>query len=130
MRVVKRFCILVFVVGACQSREKSAPEPAPTPTVAAPAPATELTNDYAGDIARLCDAVKLSGADGVPAGERALPIANWLAASLKTQDSRKFLVHIQPLVGNDKAKALDDEAKRVGLGGCALADEWRTPTTM
>lgn len=85
------------------------------------------TQPYAGDIEKLCNVVTLSGADQVPYGERALPIANWLAANLSTQESRQFLVHIQPLVGDDKANALEAEAKRVGLAACALAAEWRNP---
>jgi hypothetical protein len=47
---------------------------------------------------------------------------------LQTPESRQFLIKIQPLVGDAKADALEDEAKRVGLSGCALAAQWRTPT--
>jgi hypothetical protein len=81
---------------------------------------------YAGDIQKLCDVVQLSGVAGNPAEDRRLPIANWLAANLTTGESRQFLARIQPLVGNDKADALEAEARRVGLPGCALAAEWRT----
>ena len=55
-----------------------------------------------------------------------LLVANWLAANLETQESRDFLVKIQPFVGEEKATALENEAKRLGLAGCALAAEWRT----
>ena len=70
-----------------------------------------------------------SGADRIDEEARALTIANWLGANLKTDESRKFLVQIQPLVGEPKATALETEARRVGLPGCALAAEWRTPHT-
>lgn len=85
------------------------------------------SSDYAKDIAALCDSVTRSGADKVDEDARPLTIANWLAANLKTPDSHSFLVRIQPLAGLAKADALDAEAKRVGLDGCALSAEWRTP---
>lgn len=80
---------------------------------------------YRADITRLCDVVVQSGADQLPAGERLLAIVQWLPAHLETQDAHEFLVRIQPLEGEAKAEALDAEARRVGLPGCALAAEWR-----
>jgi len=97
-----------------------APAPPATP---GPPPAAE----YASDIAKLCDVVRLSGAAGDPSGDRRLPIANWLAANLTTAESRQFLARIQPLVGDQKADALEAEARRVGLPACSLAAEWRSP---
>jgi hypothetical protein len=44
---------------------------------------------------------------------------------LKTPEAHEFLVKIQPLEGEPKARALDDEAHRVGLASCALSAEWR-----
>src|SRR5215470_7337296 len=61
----------------------------------------------------------------LPEGERLLAIVQWLPEHLETQDSHEFLVRIQPLEGAAKADALDAEARRVGLPGCALAGEWR-----
>jgi hypothetical protein len=119
-------------VGCRGSDDRTRPPP---PVVAAPAvaerPATgqpaeaPVTPGYAQDIEKLCDAVKRSGADQLPAGERVMPIANWLAANLTTSESRAFLIRIQPLTGNAKADALEAEARRVGHDGCALAAEWR-----
>ena len=100
-------------------------EPTPGPAAAA-APASK---DYAGDIAKLCEVVLLSGAEDESPDDRRLPIANWLAANLTTAESRQFLARIQPLVGEHKADALDAEARRVGLTGCSLATEWRAPPT-
>ncbi len=119
-------CLVVLLTAGCQRDDKSPPPPPAPPPVAPTAPRTDAA--YADDVRRLCGVISLSGADQVPAGERALPIANWLAANLKTAESRKFLVAIQPLVGEPKAAALEAEAKRVGLPGCALATEWRVPT--
>jgi len=102
------------IVAGCQ---RSA-EPAPPPV-----------SDYRADIENLCDVIVRSGADRMDPSERALVIANWLAARLKTPEAHDYLIKIQPLSGEDKATALEAEAKRVGLTRCALAAEWRTPAT-
>ena len=114
---MKSVCLLVLVLAGCQRGESSS-EPAPPPVA-------PRSDEYAADIAALCDCVKRSGA--ADDDSRALTIANWLAANLKTPESRKFLVQIQPLAAEPKATALEAEARRVGLPGCALAAEWRTP---
>ncbi|HMG56669.1 MAG TPA: hypothetical protein VK601_24380 [Kofleriaceae bacterium] len=85
-----------------------------------------VSEPYREDIARLCDVVARSGADQLPAGERALAIASWLPAHLETSEAHEYLVAIQPLSGEPKAAALEAEARRVGLARCALASEWRT----
>jgi hypothetical protein len=132
--VMRSIVWLVVAAAACRgSDDRTRPPP---PAVAEPAAAAApkaagqpaeppVTPAYAQDIEKLCDAVKRSGADQVPAGERAMPIARWLAANLTTSESRGFLIRIQPLTGNAKADALEAEAHRVGHDGCALAAEWR-----
>jgi hypothetical protein len=50
----------------------------------------------------------------------------WLGPHITTEDGHKYLVEIAPLQGEAKASALEAEARRVGLGGCPLAAEWRT----
>ena len=87
--------------------------------------AAPVTEPYRSDIENLCDAVVRSGADQLPVGERALAIANWLAAHLQTQEAHDYLIRIQPLTGEPKAAALEAEARRAGLSQCALAAEWR-----
>lgn len=132
---MKLFWTLLLLVSGCQSGETSAKSgtaasAAAKPSGGAPASGTGpvIVSDptaYAADIGKLCDSLKLSGADQAPQGERNLPLANWLAANLATKESREFLVKIQPLVGEPKADALEAEAHRVGLSACALAAEWR-----
>ena len=102
---------------------------APAPAAAAAPAALPSSKEYAGDIEKLCDVVRLSGAEAESPADRRLPVANWLAANLTTTESRQFLAQIQPLGGAQKADALDAEARRVGLPGCALAAEWRAPPT-
>ena len=117
---MKSVCLLVLVLAGCQRGETSSEPGVRSAPVAPP------SGEYAADIAALCDCVKRSGA--ADDDSRALTIANWLAANLKTPESRKFLVQIQPLAAEPKATALEAEARRVGLSGCALAAEWRTPS--
>jgi hypothetical protein len=111
-----------FALAACQSKEPTESKPATPRPVVAPA---DITKDYTADIEKLCNVIQLSGAPDDDA--QTLTTANWLAANLTTAESRKFLVSIQPLVGPAKADALDAEAKRVGLVGCALSALWRKP---
>ncbi|MBA3455084.1 MAG: hypothetical protein H0T42_18485 [Deltaproteobacteria bacterium] len=118
-------CLLVLALG-CKSGDGD--KVASTGSAAPTAPAAP-GSPYAKDIEALCESVTRSGADKIEPDAKTLTIANWLAANLKTPESRKFLVEIQPLVGDAKAAALETEAKRVGLSGCALAAEWRTPPT-
>ncbi|HEY4242051.1 MAG TPA: hypothetical protein VGM88_19660 [Kofleriaceae bacterium] len=91
----------------------------------APASAT-----YRDDIAKLCDVMARSGADKLPASDRMVLIAQWLGANLTTAEAHDFLVRIQPLQGEAHAKALESEASRVGLSGCALAALWHAPNAV
>jgi len=116
---------VIAAVSGCQRGEADESKPAPAPR---PIAAGDVTKDYAADIGKLCDVIRLSGAPEDDA--QTLTTANWLAANLTTQDSRKFLVAIQPLVGAAKADALDAEAKRVGLDSCALSAMWRKPNAV
>jgi len=109
---------LVFILG-CQRGETQQAEQG--------APAATPSGDYAKDVLALCESMTRSGADKLEPAARQLTIATWLGENLKTTDSRKFLVRIQPLQGEAKAAALEEEAKRLGLPGCAIAAEWRKP---
>jgi len=113
----------LVLVAACQRHTTAADDRARAPASAAPS--AEITAAYKQDIANLCDVVHLSGADQLPEGDRNPTIAMWLGPHITTEPGHQFLVAIQPLVGMPKAAALDTEAKRVGLDGCALADLWR-----
>ncbi len=104
-----RWMLAAGVVAACQSGT----------TAAAP------SSPYTRDIGKLCDSIRLADASDKHGQERQLLVAMWLGKNLETPEAHDFLVHIQPLEGSAKASALDDEAHRVGLAKCALADEWR-----
>lgn len=113
-------CALLVLVAACQTKDDAKAAPAQSVRAAAP------ESPYAKDIEALCDVIKRSGADKDPDATM-VTVATWLAANMTTPESKQFLARIQPLQGNEKATALENEAKRVGLDGCALAAEWRTP---
>jgi hypothetical protein len=87
-------------------------------------PKAAVTPEYTQDITNLCDVVHLSGADQLPPADRTPTIAMWLGPHIKTDAGHEFLVAIQPLAGDAKVAALEHEARRVGLAGCALAAEW------
>jgi len=120
---MKWFACLVVASLGCQSGAGDAPASGQSVRAAPPG------SGYAKDIEALCESVVRSGADKIEPEARTLTNPNWLAANLTTPESRQFLVRIQPLVGDAKASALDGEAKRVGLTGCSLATEWRSPPT-
>jgi len=104
-------CLCLGLAAACQRGPGSAGPPVSEP--------------YRSDIENLCDSVARSGADQFRVGERALTIASWLAAHFQTEEAHAYMARIQPLTGEPKAAALEAEARRVGLPGCALAAEWR-----
>jgi len=107
-------CLFIYLVAAgCQRGSGGTAPPVSEP--------------YRADIESLCDSIVRSGADRLPAGERSPVIATWLGGHLQTSEAHEYLVRIQPLVGEPKAAALDAEARRVGLPGCALAASWRVP---
>jgi hypothetical protein len=121
----------IALVTACQrgddGRRNGAGARAPqgSDSVIVQLPRAPVTAEYKQDIANLCDVLHLSGADQLPPGDRSPSIAMWLGPNIKTDAGHKFLVAIQPLSGEPKATALELEARRVGLDGCALAAEWR-----
>ena len=90
-------------------------------------PTGPIADDYRADIENLCDVLKRSGADQLEPAQRNPTIAMWLGPNIKTAAGHDFLVKIGPMQGPDKAKALEDEATRVGIAACPLAAEWRAP---
>ena len=116
-----KWIVIALALAGCQ-RGKSGE---PAPSAIAPPPQARVTEAYRTDIATLCDVAKLSGADQAPASDRIPLAAMWLGSHIVTSEAHDYLVAIQPLEGERKAKALEDEAHRVGLPGCALAAEWR-----
>lgn len=131
-----KWIVLVVALAGCQ---RSKPDKAASPppgaktevapsAMPAPAAASGTASDaYKADIQALCDVVHLSGADNISDAERASVTGIWLAQHIATEEAHQFLVKIQPLQGDAKANALDAEAHRIGLGHCALADDWRVP---
>ncbi len=120
---MKGSAVLSLVLFACSTRHEPPPGPPPGSGVAV----GPIADDYKLDLENLCNVLQRSGADQeAPAARNAL-IAMWLGPHIKTPAGHTFLVQIQPLQGVDKAKALEDEAARVGIATCPLATEWRQP---
>ena len=117
---MKSIWVFALLVG-CQSNESSPPAPAAKGRAASGPPA-KVDAAYTQDIEAVCDVVARAGQGKMP---DAVTVATWTAQTLQTQDARLFLAKIQPLVGNAKADALDQEATRVGLSKCALSQLWR-----
>lgn len=84
-----------------------------------------VSGDYAEDVSNICNVMELSGATKMSNADARYTTATWFGSHLKTEQAHKFMVEIQPLVGEPKAKALEAEARKVGLPSCALADVWR-----
>ena len=124
-RVMTRFAWLLVAAFGCQSGSSSGP-PAPKPTQKnSEIPRPFVTDGYRKDIDALCNVVHLSGADQQPPDARQAIIAMWLGPHITTDEGHTYLIAIQPLRGAAKAAELETEARRVGLGGCPLASEWR-----
>ena len=116
-----------MVLVACSDRREPRAV-AENGSAAGPPPALgPIAADYKSDIENLCDVMKRSGADQLSPSEQQPAIAMWLGPNIKSDQGHKFLVSIAPLQGMDKAKALEDEAARVGIANCPLAAEWKKP---
>ena len=123
-----KWIALALALAACQhGNAEPSPSAQATPPPTAPPAKPRVTEAYRADIASLCDCVKLSGADQAPEADRMPLTAMWLSSHIATPEGHDYLVAIQPLEGERKAQALENEARRVGLEGCALAAEWRKP---
>lgn len=121
---MKRWLVVVLWLVGCEAKPSRLDDNGPPE----PPPPTPVTRSYKADIENLCDVVSRSGAADHDYNDRTYLIATWLSGHLTTQEARTFLQNIQPLKGEPKAKALEAEATRVGLAGCALAAEWRKPS--
>jgi hypothetical protein len=117
---MSRLAAVAFVLVACQSGT-----PPSSGSAASAASAEPASADYATDVEHLCNALKYSGADQQPAGAHQMMVAQWLGPNLKTQEIHTFLARFQSLDPAAKKQALLDEARKVGLSGCPLADEWK-----
>jgi hypothetical protein len=125
---MKSIVWLALALAACQrgdGRARPSPGSAASARPATALPEAPVTPEYRQDITTLCDVVRLSKADQMPKNQQWPIIAMWLGPHIQTSAARDFLVAIQPLTGEPKARALEAEAHRVGLEGCALAAEWR-----
>lgn len=122
------FCVLAAAAG-CQSGD-GATKATPDNSTVIQLPRAQVTDQYRADINTLCDVVRLSGAQDKPKDERWTVVAMYLGPQIKTTEGREFLVAIQPLQGEAKALALETEAKRVGIGACALASLWRDDSSL
>jgi hypothetical protein len=80
---------------------------------------------YASDIRKLCNVMKLSGADVAKDPQKPLLTAQWLGANIQTKEAHQFMIKIQELDGEARAKAYEDESKKLGIDECPLASEWR-----
>lgn len=106
--------VLVSGLIACQRRDPAS------------APADFRATAFGRDMDRICNAVEQSGASQQPKGAHQMMVAQWLGSNLESPEGRKFLAGIARLEGAAKAKALEDEAHKVGLAACPIADAWKT----
>jgi hypothetical protein len=126
LAMFRTICICLVATLGCQGKSDGDSATKAPSTGAPPTRAAGVTPQYASDITKLCDVVKLSKADADPGGQVVI-VANWLAAHLETKEAHEFLVRISSLGPQPKADALDAEAHKVGLASCALATTWRAP---
>jgi hypothetical protein len=80
---------------------------------------------YASDIRKLCNVMTLSGAGSATERQKPLLTAQWLGANIQTKEAHDFMIKVRELDGEARAKAYEDEAKKVGIDDCPIASEWR-----
>lgn len=83
----------------------------------------EGKQSYAQAIALMCDVDKLgsidAGEDPMNAGQKR---SDWLSGRVDNPDGIYFRTLLAVKTAEEQAAALRDEAKKSGLGGCALSD--------
>lgn len=72
---------------------------------------------YKGDIAKICNAETSSG---VKVTQDQASVVKWIKEHLDTPEASSWFTEIGKKSLPDRSKALDDEAKRLGIGGCPL----------
>ena len=101
---------------ACQSRESAAP-------------VDWKATPFGRDMDRICNALEQSGASKEPKGAHQLMVAQWISANLESAEGRKFLGGVARLDGAAKGKALEEQAAKLGVAPCPIADAWKTPAS-
>ncbi len=82
-------------------------------------------SDYARDLDNICHSEERSGALARAEDERAMTVAQWLGGQIRTDEGRAFLGRFAQTNRNGKSQLLAEEAARLGLPGCPLAERWR-----
>ena len=121
--------LLLAALAACKGEEK---KQAPAEAKPAPSPVTETRPPQeppaaAGQTMKqamelVCDAPNRAS---VPAGasdsERARAVANWIGENVTNPEAVKLLGSLASVMPEDRGSMLSDEAKKHGIGTCALA---------
>ena len=129
--MTRALILLALLAPACKEDKQPTPaaaEPAATapaasgsPTEAAPAtPAGEQTMTQAMEL--VCDAPnRVTVPDGASTAERAVATANWIRDNVTNPEALKLMGSLASVMPADRGSMLSDEAKKHGIGTCALA---------
>jgi len=79
---------------------------------------------YAIDVENVCHAEERSGALDQDPSMRSMKVANWLASTLVTEDSRALLGRLAGLAPEEKAALLAGEADKLGVAPCPMVGVW------
>lgn len=81
--------------------------------------------DYRADFENICNAEERSGALREDPNSRATHVAMWIGSRLQTDEARRFLAGLGAMPPKAKGDALREEAARIGLSACPLAETWK-----
>ena len=97
---------------------RAPPDPASEPTVASPA--GEQSMKQAMEL--ICDAPnRVTVPEGASDSDRAAAMASWIRENVTNAQALELMSQLASVLPEDRDSMLSDEAKRHGIGTCALA---------
>lgn len=103
MKLCSLLPCIFLLVGSCAKKNKE-----PTP--------------YQKDVERICNAVKHAGAEGLPAHDRALMVAQYLGTNLESDEGRQLSIKISKSIGEKRSAILSKASQKVGIAKCDLIE--------
>ena len=79
---------------------------------------------YKKDLDNLCNGLERSGASKDGGSEKFSKMAEWMSENVSSSEGRELFQGLAMVDSETKVRILREEAKKVGITSCPLADAW------